>query len=82
MLWIIDLEHEGISNFDAVDRVKNVLAVNINGGQVTAFMLKMVSLVKGLRVAFFHQLSSAIAVVSSSLSYLFEIWRVVRSFNT
>jgi hypothetical protein len=49
---------------------------------MAVFIFNMVSHVIGLRVTFFHQLSSAFIVIISFLSNSFEIWRLIGSLNS
>jgi hypothetical protein len=45
-------------------------------------MLSMESLIQGLGMAIFHELSYTLALFFSSLGNSFEIWRLVRTLNS
>jgi hypothetical protein len=83
VLRIVNLEHERVTCLDTVDRVEDVFNIHISDSlEVTVFILSVIGHVKGLRVALFHQLSSAFVIVFSFLRDSLEIWRLVGALNS
>ena len=84
MLWIVNLEHERVIRLDTVNRVEDVFSIHISDSalKVTVFILSVISHIKGLRVAFFHQLSSAFVIFFFSLRESLEIYSLVRALHS